>query len=107
MPMPIGRYVISARFALDTQAKGVCDDHAVADFSPDTALPTDWVRSRDPFQGVSKKAFGFMFTLSAAPPSGNPPSVTSQPAGNKPHSANAATNTAKTPLDMKVRRTSS
>lgn len=106
MPMPIGHYVISARFALDTQAKGVCDDHAVADFSPDTALPTDWVRSRDPFQGVSKKSFGFMFALSAAPPSASPPSVTSQPAGSKPHSANAASHT-RAPTDVKTRRTSS
>ncbi len=73
VPMPIGRYVISARFALDTQAKGVCDDHSVADFSPDTALPADWVRSRDPFQGVSKKSFGFMFALSASAPSASAP----------------------------------
>ena len=72
IPMPIGRYVISARFTLDAQAKGVCDDHAVADFSPTTSLPPDWVRTKDPFQGVSKSSFGFTFTLSAAPPSTNP-----------------------------------
>jgi len=105
MPMPIGRYVISARFALDTQARGVCDDHAVADFSPDTALPADWVRSRDPFQGVSKKSFGFMFMLSAAPPSGNPPSVTGGPSGSKPLAANGASNTCRALLDVKTRRT--
>jgi hypothetical protein len=68
-PMPLGRYTLVASFVLDTRASGICDSHAVADFDPDTSLPADWVRTRDPFQGVSKKAFGFTASLSAAPPS--------------------------------------
>lgn len=109
IPMPIGRYVISARFALDTQAKGVCDDHAVADFSPDTALPADWVRSRDPFQGVSKKAFGFTFALSATAPSANsaPPLAGVRTSGSMPSSAKIANTTGRPPLDMKARRAAS
>ena len=66
--MPVGRYTLTATFVLDTRASGVCDSHAVADFSPDTALPPEWVRTRDPFQGVSKKSFGFTATVTAAPP---------------------------------------
>jgi hypothetical protein len=65
-PMPLGRYTLVADFVLDTTASGVCNAHAAADFSPDTALPAGWVRMRDPFQGVSKKSFGFALTLSAA-----------------------------------------
>jgi hypothetical protein len=75
--MPVGRYTLTATFVLDTRASGVCDSHAVADFSPDTALPPEWVRIRDPFQGVSKKSFGFTATISAAPPSNPEPGVTS------------------------------
>ena len=67
--MPTGRYTLTATFVLDSTASGVCDSHAVADFSPDTTLPTDWVRTRDPFQSVSKKAFGFTATITASPPS--------------------------------------
>jgi hypothetical protein len=66
--MPVGRYVLSATMELDTTASGVCDSHAVADFSPDTALPPEWVRTRDPFQGVSKKSFGFTATVTAVAP---------------------------------------
>jgi hypothetical protein len=69
-PMPLGRYTSVADFVLDTAASGVCNAHAVADFSPDTTLPADWVRMRDPFQGVSKKAFGFSLSISAAAPTG-------------------------------------
>jgi len=68
-PMPLGRYTLVATFVLDATASGICNAHAVADFSPDTTLPSDWVRMRDPFQGVSKKSFGFTFSLSAAGPS--------------------------------------
>ncbi len=67
-PMPLGRYILTADFVLDTAAGGICNAHAAADFSPDTALPADWVRTRDPFQGVSKKSFGFTLNLSASPP---------------------------------------
>jgi hypothetical protein len=106
MPMPVGRYVLSARFALDTQASGVCDDHSVADFSPDTALPADWVRSRDPFQGVSKKAFGFTFTLSAAAPSASIAPLPARVSGSKPPAPNAANNAPRAPVDARTRRTS-
>jgi hypothetical protein len=75
--MPVGRYTLTATFVLDTTASGICDSHAVADFSPDTALPPDWVRTRDPFQGVSKKNFGFMATITAEPPSNHEPGVAS------------------------------
>jgi hypothetical protein len=75
--MPVGRYTLTATFLLDTRASGVCDSHAVADFSPDTSLPPEWVRTRDPFQGVSKKSFGFTATVSAAPPSDKEPGVAS------------------------------
>jgi hypothetical protein len=64
-PMPLGRYKLVADFVLDATASGVCNAHAVADFSPDTTLPADWVRMRDPFQGVSKRSFGFSLTISS------------------------------------------
>jgi hypothetical protein len=64
--MPVGRYVLKADFLIDAVAGGVCDGHSVADFSPSTTLPADWVRTRDPFQGVDKKNFGFSVLLSAA-----------------------------------------
>lgn len=66
--LPVGRYTLTATFVLETEAAGVCDSHAVADFSPDTALPPEWVRTRDPFQGVDKKPFGFSARLTASPP---------------------------------------
>jgi hypothetical protein len=66
--LPLGRYTLVASFVLDTRASGVCDSHAVADFAPDTTLPQGWVRTRDPFQGVSKRTFGFSFSVSAAAP---------------------------------------
>ena len=71
-PMPLGRFTLVADFVLDTTASGVCNAHAVADFSPDTSLPADWVRLRDPFQGVSKKSFGFTFSIATAPPTSAP-----------------------------------
>ena len=74
-PMPLGHYTLVAFFVLDTTASGVCNAHAVADFSPDTSLPADWVRMRDPFQGASKKSFGFTLTVSAGPASGSPSSA--------------------------------
>ena len=64
--MPVGRYVLKADFVIDAVAGGLCDGHSVADFSPTTALPADWVRTRDPFQGVDKKNFGFSLLLTAA-----------------------------------------
>jgi hypothetical protein len=64
--MPVGRYVLKADFIIDAVAGGLCDGHSVADFSPTTALPADWVRTRDPFQGVDKKNFGFSMNLTAA-----------------------------------------
>jgi hypothetical protein len=67
-PIPLGHYTLVADFVLDTTASGVCNAHAAADFSPDTSLPAEWVRSRDPFQGVSKKSFGFSFTVSTVAP---------------------------------------
>ena len=102
--MPVGRYTLTATFVLDTRASGVCDSHAVADFSPDTALPPEWVRTRDPFQGVSKKSFGFTATVSAAPPSDS---------GNGVASADRARGNARTEAaaprtelaDRRVRRT--
>lgn len=67
VPMPPGRFILTARFEIDASASGLCDAHAVADFAPDTKLPADWLRTRDPFQGVSKTPFGFKATLTAAP----------------------------------------
>jgi hypothetical protein len=87
-PMPLGRFTLVADFVLDTTASGICNAHAVADFSPDTTLPADWVRMRDPFQGVSKKAFGFSFSLSAGAPSG-PASLAGARAGYRPLSSRA------------------
>ncbi len=66
---------MTVTFVLETRASGVCDSHAVADFSPDTALPPEWVRTRDPFQGVSKKSFGFTATVTAAPPTAREPGL--------------------------------
>ena len=65
--MPVGRYVLTADFVLTSIASGLVDDHSAADFSPTTTLPADWVRSRDPFQGVDKKDFGFRVSLTVEP----------------------------------------
>ena len=94
--MPVGRYILSATFVLDTWGSGVCDSHAVADFSPDTALPPEWVRTRDPFQGVSKKSFGFTATVSAAPPK------TEEGVASNDH--NRATIAARRPAELTDRR---
>jgi hypothetical protein len=64
--LPVGRYVLKADLIINAVAGGLCDGHSVADFSPSTTLPADWVRTRDPFQGVDKKNFGFSLILSAA-----------------------------------------
>jgi hypothetical protein len=74
-PMPLGKFTLVADFVLDTTASGICNAHAVADFSPDTSLPADWVRMRDPFQGASKKSFGFIISLTTGPPAAVPPSA--------------------------------
>ena len=103
--MPVGRYTLTATFVLDTRASGVCDSHAVADFSPDTSLPPEWVRTRDPFQGVSKKSFGFTATVTAEPPSGTEPGVASADrARADAHTGAAAPRTEV--ADRRVRRTS-
>ena len=65
--MPPGRYVLVADLVLAADATGVVDAHSAADFSPSTTLPADWVRTRDPFQGVDKKDFGFRIALVAEP----------------------------------------
>jgi hypothetical protein len=61
--LPLGRYALTAEFVLEAEAAGIADAHAHADFSPSGSLPSDWVRTRDPFQGVDKKDFGFSLTL--------------------------------------------
>jgi hypothetical protein len=66
--MPLGRYVLTADFVLTADAVGVLDGHSAVDFSPSTSLPTEWVRTRDPFQGVDKKNFGFSLALTASDP---------------------------------------
>jgi hypothetical protein len=73
--MPLGRYLLIADFVLSSEAGGVLDGHSAADFSPSTSLPSDWVRTRDPFQGVDKKDFGFKLLLTADPPEGPKPMV--------------------------------
>ncbi len=65
--MPVGHYVLTADFVLTADASGIADGHSAADFSPSTTLPADWVRARDPFQGVDKKEFGFRVVLIADP----------------------------------------
>jgi hypothetical protein len=98
--MPVGHYTLTATFVLDTTASGLCDSHAVADFSPDTALPPEWVRTRDPFQGVSKKSFGFTATITAAPPSAAGPEVASTGRGNR----NIRTAVTSNPTELADRR---
>jgi hypothetical protein len=66
--MPLGKYVLVADFVITCDAGGLADGHSAADFSPSTSLPADWVRTRDPFQGVDKKDFGFKVVLTADPP---------------------------------------
>jgi hypothetical protein len=73
--MPVGRYVLTADFLIDATAGGLCDGHSVADFSPSTSLPADWIRTKDPFQGVDKKNFGFALTLTVS--ADNPDAVKS------------------------------
>jgi hypothetical protein len=64
--LPLGRYALTAELILEAEAFGIADAHAHADFSPSGSLPADWVRTRDPFQGVDKKDFGFSLTLTVA-----------------------------------------
>jgi len=64
--VPLGRYTLTAEFIIEAEAVGIADAHANADFSPSGSLPSDWVRTRDPFQGVDKKDFGFSLTLTVA-----------------------------------------
>jgi hypothetical protein len=64
--IPLGRHTLTAEFVLEAEASGIADAHANADFSPSGSLPSDWVRTRDPFQGVDKKDFGFSITLTVA-----------------------------------------
>ena len=64
--LPLGLYALTAEFVLEAEAFGIADAHAHADFSPSGSLPSDWVRTRDPFQGVDKKNFGFSLTLTVA-----------------------------------------
>ena len=71
-PMPLGRYLLVADFSIYAEASGLCDGHAVVDFSPSTALPDNWVRARDAFQGVDKSGFGFAIVVSASPVSTSP-----------------------------------
>jgi len=102
--MPVGRYTLTATFALDTSASGVCDSHSVADFSPDTTLPPEWVRTRDPFQGVSKKSFGFTATVSAALPTNGGSVVTSTIPAHGYAGAEVVANRV-APVDHRVRPT--
>jgi hypothetical protein len=64
--LPLGRYAVTAEFVLEAEAFGIADAHSNADFSPSSSLPSDWVRTRDPFQGLDKKNFGFSLTLTVA-----------------------------------------
>jgi hypothetical protein len=57
--VPLGRYVLTAEFVLEAGASGIADAHANADFSPSGSLPSDWVRSRDPFQESTRRISGF------------------------------------------------
>jgi hypothetical protein len=66
-PLPLGRYTLSASFVLTATGSGIGDAHARADFSPETSEPDEWQRVRDPFQGVSKRSFGFITTITAEP----------------------------------------
>lgn len=61
--VPLGRYSLYAELILEADAAGLASAHAQADFSPSGSLPSDWVRTRDPFQGVDKKNFGFSLTI--------------------------------------------
>jgi hypothetical protein len=82
--MPLGKYLLVADFVLSCDAGGVLDGHSAADFSPSTSLPADWVRTRDPFQGVDKKDFGFKLVLTADPPEGSKmPSMTAKGKDNR------------------------
>jgi hypothetical protein len=96
VPMPLGPYILAARFVLDAEAGGVCADHSAADFSPDTVLPAEWVRLRDPFQGVSKRNFGFTFILTAAAPSATVHPITSRLPGSGIFSPSNPTGSART-----------
>jgi hypothetical protein len=88
--MPLGRYILVADFVLASEAGGVLDGHSAADFSPSTSLPADWVRTRDPFQGVDKKDFGFKLLLTADPPESPRPMASVKKQDNKVAQAKAA-----------------
>ena len=76
--MPLGHYILVADFVLSSDAGGLLDGHSAADFSPTTSLPADWIRARDPFQGVDKKDFGFKIVVTAEA-ADHHPSVASRP----------------------------
>jgi hypothetical protein len=80
--MVLGKYLLIADFVLSCEAGGVLDGHSAVDFSPSTSLPADWLRTRDPFQGVDKKDFGFKLLLTADPPEPSK-SMTARPKDNK------------------------
>jgi hypothetical protein len=80
--LPLGKYLLIADFVLSCEAGGVLDGHSAVDFSPSTSLPADWIRTRDPFQGVDKKDFGFKLVLTADPPEPSKP-MTARAKDNK------------------------
>ena len=64
--LPLGKYTLTVDLVLVAEGSGLADGHAAADFSPSAALPSDWVRARDPFQGVEKKNFGLGVTMAVS-----------------------------------------
>jgi hypothetical protein len=65
--LPLGRYVLVARFVLQAEASGLTNGRGVADFSQ-AALPDGWEQQRDPFKDVKRDGFGFSLTLAVAVP---------------------------------------
>lgn len=94
-PMPVGRYLLVADFSIYAEASGLCDGHSVVDFSPSTALPDNWVRARDAFQGVDKSGFGFAIVVSASP-------VTTSPFKSTAHAHKRISIDSKTGRDSRV-----
>ena len=76
--VPLGKYVFTAEFVIEAEASGLCDAHSAADFSSTSALSSDFVRMRDPFQNADKKNFGFNVVMTATPGgTGSAPRVSS------------------------------
>jgi len=70
--MPLGRYVLQAKFVVTASAAGLLDAHSTAIFMAESEELDHWEREHDPFKGDSHDDFGFTVVLKADAPPGYP-----------------------------------